>query len=207
MAIVFISHSRRDGEMIKNVKTLLENIGHKTIIEEFIPEEKKLPAPYEEIRSKIQDSDLVFLFLTDNVVSTEYTKNWVLFEVGLASASRKRLYVFERQGEPILYPIPYLTDYNLFSPHNVEDILELQRIVKETTEGGKDLIAAGVGAAVGTVLGPIGTVGGAILGYLFGPKPKPVRKVRCDNCNISFNYYSEDIPKFKCPACRTEILL
>ena len=207
MATIFISHSRKDTELVKNIKTLLENIGHKPIIEEFISESEKSPVPFEEVRKNVEACDFVLLFLTDNVVSTEYTKNWVIFEAATASAHDKRLYVFEREGEAIPYPIPYLTDYVLFSPENINDLLKVQQIIKETTNGGKDVATALAGAAFGSFFGPIGIAIGGIGGYLLGPKPKSGKKVTCTNCKISFNYYSDNILNFKCPTCRKPINL
>jgi hypothetical protein len=90
------------------------------IIEEFIPESDKKPIPHNEIQEKLSRSDVVFLFLTDNILASDYTKNWVAFEVGLARQSQKRVFVFERQGTPIPYPIPYVTDYMIFDPKRSE---------------------------------------------------------------------------------------
>src|SRR2546426_3277352 len=79
------------------MRQALQNVGHTVIIEEFVPKEQKAEVPYEEIRRNVQRSTYVFLFLTDNVVVTEYTKNWVAFEVGLTSANQKRLFVFRSE--------------------------------------------------------------------------------------------------------------
>jgi len=110
------------------MQTVLINLGHTPIIEEFIPEELKEPIPYEEIRKNIQLSNAVFLFLTDEIVRTEYTRNWVIYEVGLASERQIPLFVFERKGFPIPYPIPYVTDFMLFDPHSIDDLLNYSKI-------------------------------------------------------------------------------
>lgn len=110
MATIFISHSKKDEDLVLIMKKILKNIGHTPIIEEFIPVEEREPIPYEEIRSNVEKSEFLFLFLTDNVVATPYTQNWVSYEIGLASAHSKKLFVFERIGTPIEFPIPYLTD-------------------------------------------------------------------------------------------------
>lgn len=199
---IFISHSQRDAELVKNIKGMLENIGHTPIIEEFIPEENKVPIPYEEIRLNVVRSDFVFLLLTDNIVNTQYTRNWVIYEDGIAAQARKRVFVFERQGEPVPYPIPYVTDYALFDHSRTEDMLKVQALAKSLGKFRKDLITAGAGALVGSAFGPAGIIIGAILGYAVGPRSKPPPTAKCSYCNVSFNYHTTDVKIFNCPCCR-----
>jgi hypothetical protein len=204
MAIIFISHSKRDERLVLNIKKILENVGHTPIIEEFIPQEKQLPIPYEEIRTNVTKCEFLFVFLTDNVIATPYTQNWVIHEITLASSSSKNVYVFERIGNPIPFPIPYLTDYALFDPDNTEDILTLQELTKNLGKLRRDLLTAGGGALLGSALGPLGMALGAVIGYAVGPKPKMQPKVKCNHCNITFNYYSQ-YREFNCPSCRRKI--
>jgi len=190
--------------LILKIKKILENVGHIPIIEEFIPVEAKAPIPYEEIRRNVQKSDCLFLFLTDNIITTQYTQNWVSHEVGLASAYSKKLFVFERLGTPIPFPIPYVTDYALFNPDKTEDMLSLQELTKNLGKIRKDILTAGGGAVVGSLFGPLGMIIGAGLGYWFGPKqPKPPT-AKCSYCNVVFNYYSNH-KEFNCPCCRNKI--
>lgn len=100
MTTIFISNSKRDEELVLNVKRILENVDHTQIIEEFVQSNEQSTIPYEDIRANVERSGFVFLFLTDNVMKTEYTKNWVIYEVGVASANSKRIFVFERVGNP-----------------------------------------------------------------------------------------------------------
>ncbi len=202
--MIFISHSKRDEELILRIKKILENVGHAPIIEEFIPAEKQLPIPYEEIRTNVEKCEFLFLFLTDNIIATPYTQTWVAYEVGLASHSSKSLFVFERIGNPIPFPIPYLTDYALFDPDKTEDILMLQELTKNLGKLRRDLLTAGGGALVGSAFGPLGMVLGTVIGYMLGPKPNPPPKVKCTYCNIAFNYYSP-YKEFNCPSCRKKI--
>ena len=207
MATIFISHSKKDKDLVVSVKKILENIGHTPIIEEFIPQEKQQVIPYEEIRSNVNNSSFVFLFLTDSIVETEYTKNWVIYEVGVASNASIRVFVFERIGTPIHYPIPYFTDFALFNPDRTDDMLEIQKLAKNLGKIRRELLTAGAGAAVGSLFGPLGLVLGAIGGYVFGPKQEKPPRVTCPHCNVTFNYYSLRIKDFDCPSCRKKILL
>ena len=204
LATIFISHSRRDEKLVLTIKKILENVGHTPIIEEFVPVEEQAPVPHEEIQRNVEKSKFLFLFLTDNVVATPYTQSWVSHEVGLAAANSKRLFVFERLGTPIPFPIPYLTDYALFNPDKTEDILALQKLTKNLGNFPRDLLTAGGLAMAGTVFGPIGMIIGAVAGYAIGPKlPKPPT-AKCNHCNTKFNYYSAH-KLFDCPTCRRKI--
>lgn len=188
---------------------MLTNIGHHPMIEEFIPQEKKEPIPYEEIRKNVDSSDYVFLFLTDNIVATEYTGNWVMYEVGLASSDNKRVFVFERRGVPIPYPIPYLTDYMIFDKDSTNDILDIQTLSKRIDKTTKNVLKGiGVGGLIGLPFGPLGVLMGTLMGGIAGASAsEKILKVECHRCGVSFRYYSSKYPKFKCPACRTEIYL
>lgn len=208
LANIFISHSKRDEQLVRNIQSVLINLKQTPIIEEFIPEESKEPIPYEEIRKNIKLSHSVFLFLTDEIVKTEYTKNWVIFEVGLASHSGTPLFVFERKGFPISYPIPYVTDYMLFDPTNVEDILNIQKLAGEIGKLSPSVIAGGLGALIGAPFGPLGIVVGSLGGIALSSKRAPpiqMERIICDQCKVSFNYWSPEISTFCCPMCRKEI--
>lgn len=194
---------------------ILLNVGHTPIIEEFIPENEKHSTSHDEIAEKVSMSEAVFLFLTDNVVTTEYTKNWVIFEDGLARQSLKRTFVFERQGIPILYPIPYVTDYMIFDPRSINDLLAIQKIAKDLLgKFPQGLVGAGAGALLGAVFGPvglaIGAIGGGLLGHAADTQTEAGTKVIVcpfENCHARFRYYSQNIPSFQCPSCRQQIAL
>ena len=205
MATIFISHSKRDIELVNSIKIILENIGHVPIIEEYIPKENQAEIPYEEIRKNVMASDYMFLFLTDNVTSTEYTKNWVIWETSLAVHDRKRLFVFERYGSPIKFPIPYFTDYAVFDP-NTNDLLHIQKLMKNLDSTNSQLAGAGVGFLLGLPFGPLGMILGPIAGTLIGKNLSNKvsgKSVKCGNCKIEFQYYSSYI-EYVCPACRVK---
>jgi len=210
MAVIFISHSRRDKQLVQNIQTLLINLGHTPIIEEFIPESKKEPIPYEEIRKNVQLSNAVFLFLTDEIVRTEHTNNWVIYEVGLASDRHIPVFVFEREGFPIYYPIPYVTDYMIFDPNSIEGILNIQKLAKDFGKIPPNWITAGLGALLGAPFGPLGIALGGLGGLIFGPKkepPIPGIRIKCPYCKTEYNYWSPNITNFYCPICRQPIIL
>lgn len=210
MAVIFISHSKRDEQLVQNIQTVLINLGHTPIIEEFISESMKEPIPSEEIRKNVQLSNAVFLFLTDEVVRTKYTENWVSCEDSLALDRHIPVFVFERKGFPIHYPIPYVTDYMLFDPYAIEDILNIQKLAKEIGKIPPNWITAGFGALVGAIFGPLGIAIGGLGGLLVGPKgepPIPNIRIKCQNCRTEYNYWSPNITRFSCPSCRKPLEL
>ena len=212
MAVIFVSHSKRDKQLVQNIQAMLINLGHTPIIEEFIPEERKEPIPKDEIRKNVQLSNALFLFLTDEIVQTKYTENWVIYEVGLASDRHIPIFIFEREGLPIHYPIPDVTDYMIFDPYSIEDILNIQKLAKEVGKLPPILLTAGLGALLGIPFGPLGIAIGGLAGLIFGPRlepPIPGIKVTCpyENCKATYNYWSPNIINFRCPICRQPIQL
>ena len=206
MTTVFISHSRRDRELIKSITSALTNVDITPIIEEFIPEKKKEPVPYKEIRKKIRFSNAVFLFLTDNIMMTEHTKNWIIFEDGIAAASGKQLFLFERKGIPLEYPVPYLTDYMIFDKKSMKDLLRIQSISKRL----KSYFSVEEGLLTSTSI-PYDSAGMVLWGlysiFKISRKSKVLKqlglvRVECPRCKVGFYYYSPKHSPFLCPACR-----
>lgn len=188
------------------MKQALSNVGHSVILEEFVPKEQKAEVPYEEILRNVQRSDYVFLFLTDNVILTPYTRNWVSHEVGVASALQKRLFVFERKGYPLPYPIPYVTDFMLFDENEVVDILNIQLLAKKAGEIPRPLVGGGAGAVAGIPFGPLGVFIFGLIGAVVGKMTEqPLLRLRCSHCRTPFNYWSPQVQRFHCPCCRSEM--
>ncbi len=147
------------------------------------------------------------LFKTDNAIRTEYTKNWILYEVGLAAAMNKRLFIFERRGPPIRFPIPYLTDYMVFDPDKVADFLKLQAIAKQARETvAKAAQEEGSGKGLGLLallLAPVIIAAMAVVAgvqAVRGPIP-----VKCDRCHTSYQYFAGVLDPFQCPVCLVEV--
>ena len=190
MATIFISHSKRDIELVNSIKIILENIGHVPIIEEYIPKENQAEIPYEEIRKNVMASDYMFLFLTDNVTSTEYTKNWVIWETSLAVHDRKRLFVFERYGSPIKFPIPYFTDYAVFDP-NTNDLYTYTKINEKLrqyqfTTSRSWSISISTWITIWPSWDDFGPHCGTVIGKNLSNKVSG-KSVKCSNCKIEFH--------------------
>lgn len=163
MVYVFVSHSKKDTELVEIINHNFRSVGGVPLFMEFTPESEP---PYKKIEGNIDLSKAVFLFLTPNVTSSDYTKNWISFEVGLAKKTNKPVFVVEDFNNKIHFPVPYITDYILYEPAKVEDWIGLQKIlqkIKRVVEDNKLLLGlTGAGAILG------GLVDRSIRGVLIG---------------------------------------
>jgi hypothetical protein len=217
MFYVFISHSKKDTELVEIINHNFRSMDVVPLFMEFAPESEP---PYKKIEEHIKLSDAVFLFLTQNVVSSDYTKNWISFEVGLAKASNKPVFVIEDFNGKINFPVPYLTDYILYEPTKIEDWTNLRKILqklKRVVENNRSLLGlTGLGAILGGLIDQedrlrgilIGSIGGAIFAGILNALTPAVSvdptRIKCAKCGIEFNLYSR-ARLFPCPSCRTEL--
>ena len=114
---VFISHSKRDKDIRQYFDTVFASTNVKAVRMEF---EELRTTPSMEIRNRINQSDALFVLLGPNLTFSQYTENWIGFEVGVATALNKPIWVMERFGDSVNFPIPHLTDYLLYEPKNDE---------------------------------------------------------------------------------------
>ena len=108
---IFVSHSQHDADIRTSFDTIFARAGVRSVCMEF---EEMYSPPWQHIRNEMIGSEAVFLLLGPNVSSSIYTQNWIAFEVGLACALGKSVWVFEQEGSYIEFPIPYLTDYMIY---------------------------------------------------------------------------------------------
>lgn len=180
---IFVSHSQYDNDIRASFDTVFARTGVKSVCIEF---EQIYPPAWQAIKNEISASATVFLLLGPNIRSSIHTQNWVAFEVGLACAFGKDVWVFEQDNSYIEFPIPYLTDYmiyNLDDPHHFD-------YVRSIIEG---------------YANPI---------YLlpFGVDNRTKRNIpkgmltTCPHRNCGSHYaLHTDIKNFSCPSCRQQI--
>ncbi len=113
---VFISHSKIDEDIRQYFDTIFAS-NVKAVRMEF---EELRTTPWMDIRNCIIQSEAIFVLLGPNLTFSKYTENWIGFEVGAATALNKPIWVMERFGDSVNFPIPYLTDYLLYEPKNDE---------------------------------------------------------------------------------------
>ena len=107
---VFISHSKRDPNLgfFQSLFAMLR------IESTWIELEDVVPPPSVYIREQVNQSDAVFVLLSQPLTELPHTNNWVAFEVGLAAncgAQGLDVWVFEPLDEHIDFAVPYFTHY------------------------------------------------------------------------------------------------
>jgi len=118
---MFVSHSRKDKELVYEVAKLLYRSG----VEPFIAEFEELEGrrfTSEEIKREITNSQMLALLLTPNVTLTLHTISWVICEVGVAHALNKAIQLYENENNPVKdLPIPHIDIYWLFDFKSMGD--------------------------------------------------------------------------------------
>ncbi len=171
---VFISHSKNDPNLIFFHK-VFSGIATEAKWMEF---EDITPPPYAYIKDNVNQSNAVFVLLSDYILSQSHTQNWVSFEIGLAANSRSLMkrnldvFVFEPFSKRVDFAVPYCTYYMLYDSESIQHIKFLKELIQ-----GAPLIPSGV-----TVQCPY------------------------DDCRLEFNLLN-DIENFVCPSCRKDIVL
>jgi hypothetical protein len=184
----FLSHSRKDKELVNRIYKACSRAEIKPNIAEF---EKlgttRLTA--ENIVEMIHRSRMFLLFLTPNVMNSVYTQNWVNFELGCAYGARTRpaqilkdVYVFE-PFDQIQFPISYLDYYVLIDPSQephwefLEDLLSEEKVYWSR-----------------------------IFPLLWGQRPSDRVGIStyCRECGSAYTLLSQ-VKKWLCPTCRREV--
>lgn len=202
MDTVFVTHSRHDAPILAHIIELVRIVGVEPILYQY--DSMHTATAWEEIRNDIQKSHAIFLVLSNNLSSSPNTQNWVGWEVGVACAFNKRVWVFEELNRGVLFPIPYLTDY---VPYDLSDP-RLRELISAVAEGYKlepqFMSTVGVGALGGLLFNWPGLVVGAIIGNIIGkPKQAPYIELMCYHldCKTRFRTYVW-LDSLECPACQ-----
>jgi len=197
----FLSHSRKDQNIVNNIFKICKRVSIEPDIAEFEDiETGKLSA--EEIRKMIDRSELFLLFLTENVVKTIYTQNWVTFELGCAYAQKrekkKSIYVFEPFSQ-IHFPIPYLDYYVLIDPDSNPHWNNIQALFNEEVDFQKYT------SSINPFTKAIVTyfrLQSRLKGHpLKGPSESYGHAIKHNECGAQYTLLS--LPeKWNCPTCR-----
>jgi len=200
VASIFISHSKRD----KPTVDAFCNVFARTQLRAFLAEfEAYAVPPWLQIKNWVQQSSSLFVLLSSHLQETPYTQNWVSYEVGLACGLDKPVWVYEQWRSPVIFPVPYLTDYVVYDPASQEDLNAIRQLV-EVYDPSPTLAGAVLGGLLGAALsGGLGAGAGAILGGALGKRQPPGTPVRCphEHCGVPFRVYNH-LQSFPCPACR-----
>lgn len=172
---IFISHSKRDENIRLYFDTIFASTGVKAVRMEF---EELQTTPSVDIRNRIMQSDAIFVLLGPNLTFSQYTENWIGFEVGVATALKKPIWVMERFGDNVRFPIPYLTDYLLYNPENQEHMKFIKGVIEQFS--------------VIPILRDFGSSSRIVCPY--------------DDCKSIYMFH-DIVDRFACPTCRRELVV
>ena len=211
MAQIFVSHSQRDKDTIHFFLEAFAGTNVKPHFEEF---EKDVPrgVTATKIAGDIQQSNALFVLLSESVASLPHTRDWINWECG--TANNKEIWVFEplESFGKVSIVIPRFSHYVLF-----EKTLEWRKYVlaiigsyddshviptlSASTGGGALLNEEdrGAGAAAGFALGLVGLLLHSITKPSFGV---PVRCWKCFS-----NYRVHRYGHFRCAVCNASSIL
>ncbi len=129
---VFISHSSKDADVISAVEQAFDGLDSKPY---FVEREITGTPPVKKIDQVISGSDALFAFFTSNS-SLGDTRDWIVFELGIAVARGKKIHAWKEQRSPAV-EVPRLleqiTTYRDFEP-TARGILKLTGEVKNAAK-------------------------------------------------------------------------
>src|SRR5262249_49752769 len=127
MQTIFISHSQKDTDLVNLFRSAFDPNHVTPILMEY--ESFSLPA-WRAIKSKIQGSSALFVLLSSNLKSSDYTQNWVSYEIGVADAAGREIWVFEDISNQVHFPLPKADHYMVYDPMNDPSMQYLRTIIQ-----------------------------------------------------------------------------
>lgn len=200
MSSIFISHSKNDTEIVNVFLRAFQDTRVNPILMEY---EKSQNPPWSEIRTKISLSSALFVLLGPNLKNSDYTQNWVNYEVGLADGLNKQIWVFEDVKNETIFPIPHVHHYLIYDQTRIESLDYLQNIVKSYSIN-SDGFVGGLILGVAITKDPIGAIIGGLIGSQVNIPTKPTGvRLQCpyNDCRVIFEFYNTN-QQLRCPSCR-----
>ena len=203
MAQIFVSHSGRDKDLVDFFSNIFAGTKVKGVFEEF---EKILIGKItsSQVAVDIENSNAIFVILSQNVQNIPHTRDWVVWETGVAK--NKDIWVFEpfKQLGSISVVTPYLRHFVIFEINN--SYLAYIRKVVESYDDSHVLptllLTTGIGALLGKGEGAVvGALGGLAISDKSKERPAGI-EIRCSKCSSLYNVHiPQGIDTFRCPVC------
>lgn len=200
---VFVSHSRRDEDLVRQIKDSLDILEFDTVVyeDEDVPDFRQ---DDHEIINRIRDSDFCFVFPTESVRRSEITSAWLIAESAIARAFGIPTVIFKEEGDDYGVNFPYSHGLVIYEEGRLP--IEVQKQVKALVANQRtghpavrDLVSHGEGAPSEDVLiGAITKVSGD------PEKEKVETPVQCHACEQKFVYWGLN-QRFTCLHCHQEL--
>jgi len=114
----FISHSQKDYSGKKYISLLCSVIG---LTPKMVEYEEMSEEEANDIKKWISKSKYIFVLLSDHVLDSYFTQNWIAFEMGVAFDKNIPIFLFENLNKPVDFPVPYL-DFHIHYLDRSNDI-------------------------------------------------------------------------------------
>jgi len=200
MTSIFLSHSQHDYNVVNIFKSAFNGSDVYPILMEY---EKFSNPPWLAIKNNIENSRALFVLLSNNLKISDYTQNWVSYEVGIAVEANKEVWVFEDINNQVIFPLPQVHHYMLYSSSHVESLEYLKTIIRSYALNANGAVVGGLLSLI-AFSNPIVAIIGAAIGSQINIPNRPVgTRITCPyvNCGITFQYHNM-VTTIKCPSCR-----
>ena len=111
---VFVSHSQYNNTLLPFFNSIFASVG----VQAHLVEIAQPVNPQLTIEDMMHKSIAMFLLLSQEVTRSEYTKNWISTEIGLAKGAILPILVFEEYGKPVDFPLTYCDVYSVIITGN-----------------------------------------------------------------------------------------
>ena len=224
MSRIFISHSQKDEDII----SLFSKVFGSTHVRSIFMEYEKMVHGHdiksEDIKKEMQNSAALFIILSKNVKNNAHTRDWILWESGVAASLGKDIWIFELNSDfgKIDVVIPYFTHY-IPIDLNLKEVYAYLRSIIESYDDSQILpnaLAFGFLGMIGaTILAPpkqqgdAAVLGGALggsFGAITGDKShlRPMgTSTQCIHCKRLYHVHCPFNFKFRCPGCNNYLTL
>lgn len=120
---IFVSHSRYDLE----ITSLLLSINKSGFLPYFAEdEEPDAVSLHEKLLKAISKSEAMLVFITKNVTHrNKITRDLVVWEMGVAHALKKPVYIFVEKNADIPLPATFYSVYHTFNISNKKALIEV----------------------------------------------------------------------------------
>ena len=129
---IFVSHSSKDTETVLLIELSFANRRIKPYFAKSRMEGKN---PVEKIIEAIGKSIGLFALITPNVVKDTYTRDWVVFEIGVAKAKGIPIFCWIDEKVAVTKNFPKLleniTDYDHFDCQKIDDCIRVANSVRD----------------------------------------------------------------------------
>ena len=129
---VFVSHSK-DDKRVSFFSQAFANSGVRAIFEEFDPKAFGANPPWIKIKNDIKSSIATFVMLSEPLEEKSYrhSMNWIDFEVGIAAANNRPVWIFEPSERHIDFAVPYATHHVYYDWNSKDNLMWLIKLLQE----------------------------------------------------------------------------